>query len=165
MVKKCGKRFNEYITVLARDNIKYGKLTAKPNQVQVAARKACMHSKISSTPYRYSTKVKTCHLTNTRMRKCGITFFIKLGERGVTMSGGERQRISIARVMLKNPKIILLDEATSALDKETETKIHKTLDEFCKDKTTVVVTHRLASVMDADQILVLSDECISERGT
>jgi len=88
-----------------------------------------------------------------------------VGERGVKLSGGQKQRISIARVFLKNPPILILDEATSALDNVTERMIQKSLEELCVGRTTIVVAHRLTTVKNADEILVITDEGITERGT
>ncbi|MEE1071171.1 MAG: ATP-binding cassette domain-containing protein, partial [Cellulosilyticum sp.] len=87
-----------------------------------------------------------------------------VGERGVRLSGGQKQRISIARVFLKNPPILILDEATSALDNESERYIQQSLDELAKDRTTLVIAHRLSTIRNADEILVLTQEGIAERG-
>jgi len=87
-----------------------------------------------------------------------------VGERGVKLSGGQKQRISIARAFLKNPPIMILDEATSALDNATEHLIQQSLDELCRGRTTIVVAHRLTTVKNADEILVITDEGIAERG-
>ena len=88
-----------------------------------------------------------------------------VGERGVKLSGGQKQRISIARVFLKNPPILILDEATSALDNVTERMIQHSLEELCRGRTTIVVAHRLTTVMNADEILVIDGDGIRERGT
>ncbi|XP_025047303.1 ATP-binding cassette sub-family B member 6, mitochondrial-like, partial [Alligator sinensis] len=88
----------------------------------------------------------------------------QVGERGLKLSGGEKQRVAIARTLLKDPGIILLDEATSALDTETERNIQASLAQVCADRTTIVVAHRLSTVVGADQILVLKDGCVVERG-
>ena len=88
-----------------------------------------------------------------------------IGERGVKLSGGQKQRISIARALLANPKIIILDEATSNLDTESETFIQKSLDDLMKDRTTFVIAHRLSTIKKADQILVIEEGQIVERGT
>jgi ATP-binding cassette subfamily B protein len=88
-----------------------------------------------------------------------------LGEGGVNLSGGQKQRLSIARVFLKNPSILILDEATSALDNATEIMIQASLDELCKGRTTIVVAHRLSTIRNADEILVVMDGIIKERGT
>ena len=88
-----------------------------------------------------------------------------VGERGVKLSGGQKQRIAIARIFLKNPPILILDEATSALDNITERLIQKSLEELCKGRTTIVVAHRLSTIQNADEIIVLTDNGIEERGT
>ena len=88
-----------------------------------------------------------------------------IGERGVKLSGGQKQRISIARIFLKNPPIIILDEATSALDNVTEKEIQKSLEELGKDRTNLVVAHRLSTIKNADEIIVLTENGIEERGT
>jgi ABC-type transport system involved in Fe-S cluster assembly fused permease/ATPase subunit len=88
-----------------------------------------------------------------------------VGERGLRLSGGERQRISVARTILKNPPIILLDEATSALDNQTERMIQKSIKAVCQNRTTLVVAHRLSTIVDADEILVVKDGKIVQRGT
>jgi ATP-binding cassette subfamily B protein len=87
-----------------------------------------------------------------------------VGERGVRLSGGQKQRISIARVFLKNPPILILDEATSALDNESERYIQKSLDNLAMSRTTIVIAHRLSTVRNADEIVVITDEGIIERG-
>ena len=89
----------------------------------------------------------------------------EIGERGVKLSGGQKQRLSIARVFLKDPAILILDEATSALDNTTEIMIQQALDELCKGRTTIVVAHRLSTILAADEILVIKDGMIVERGT
>ena len=88
-----------------------------------------------------------------------------VGERGTRLSGGQKQRISIARVFLKNPPILILDEATSALDNESERWIQKSLEELAKNRTTITIAHRLSTIRNADEILVVSDNKIAERGS
>ncbi|XP_038038200.2 ATP-binding cassette sub-family B member 6 [Anas platyrhynchos] len=134
-------------TVLFNDtianNIRYGRVLATDEEVQEAARAADIHDRILSFPDGYSTQV---------------------GERGLKLSGGEKQRVAIARTILKGPRIILLDEATSALDTETERNIQASLAKVCAHRTSIVVAHRLSTVVGADQILVLKDGRIAERG-
>ena len=89
----------------------------------------------------------------------------KVGERGINLSGGQKQRISIARVFLKNPPILILDEATSALDNVTEMQIQASLEELAKGRTVIVVAHRLSTIRNADEILVVNSDGIAERGT
>ncbi len=125
------------------DNIAYGKPDATPQEVEKAARLANIHDYIISMPDGYQTLV---------------------GERGVKLSGGQKQRVSIARVFLKNPPILILDEATSALDNATEQMIQQSLEALCRGRTTIVVAHRLTTVKNADEILVITDEGIAERG-
>ena len=88
-----------------------------------------------------------------------------VGERGTRLSGGQKQRISIARVFLKNPPILILDEATSALDNESERHIQVSLEHLSKDRTTITIAHRLSTIRNADEIIVISNEGIAERGT
>ena len=126
------------------DNIVYGKLDATMEEVIAAARKANIHEYIETLPNGYETEV---------------------GERGVKLSGGQKQRLSIARVFLKNPAILILDEATSALDNTTEILIQAALDELCKGRTTLVVAHRLSTIKNADEIVVISNGRILEKGT
>ncbi len=126
------------------DNIAYGKLGSSREEVIEAAKKANIHDYIMSLPEGYETFV---------------------GERGVKLSGGQKQRISIARVFLKNPPILVLDEATSALDNVTENYIQDSLDELCKNRTTIVVAHRLSTIKHADEIIVMDRDGIQERGT
>ena len=135
-------------TVLFNDtikyNISYGKLDATEEEVIQAAKAAQIHDKILTFPEGYGTKV---------------------GERGLRLSGGEKQRVAIARTLLKNPKIVLLDEATSALDTETERQIQDSLAQMSENRTTLVIAHRLSTIINADQILVLKGGTIFERGT
>jgi len=135
-------------TVLFNDtilyNIHYGRPEASLEEVIAAARAAHIHEFIESLPDRYESRV---------------------GERGLKLSGGEKQRVAIARALLKNPSILVFDEATSALDSETEKAIQAELDRIARGRTTLVIAHRLSTVMDADQILVLDQGRIAERGT
>ncbi len=126
-----------------RDNIAYGNLDASDDEIIEAAKKANIHDYITSLEKGYDTIV---------------------GERGINLSGGQKQRISIARVFLKNPKILILDEATSALDNVTEMQIQASLEELAKGRTVIVVAHRLSTIQNADEILVMTSEGISERG-
>ena len=127
-----------------KDNILYGKLDATMDEVILAAKRANIHDYITSLDHGYDTEI---------------------GESGVRLSGGQKQRLSIARVFLKNPSILILDEATSALDNATEIMIQASLDELCKGRTTIVVAHRLSTIRNADEILVVMDGIIKERGT
>ncbi|MGI5958462.1 MAG: ABC transporter ATP-binding protein [Massiliimalia sp.] len=127
-----------------RDNIAYGNPDASDEEVIAAAKKANIHEYITTLEDGYDTYI---------------------GERGVKLSGGQKQRISIARVFLKNPSILILDEATSALDNATEMLIQSSLEELAKGRTCIIVAHRLSTVKNADEIIVLSDEGIQERGT
>lgn len=125
------------------DNIQCGRFDSTEEEVHAAAKMANIHDFIMSLPEGYDTYV---------------------GERGVKLSGGQKQRISIARVFLKNPPILILDEATSALDNATELLIQNSLEELSKGRTTVVVAHRLSTIKNADEIIVLTDKGIIERG-
>ena len=127
-----------------RENILYGRPDATEEEVFEAARRANIHDYIMTLPHGYDTEI---------------------GERGVKLSGGQKQRLSIARVFLKDPAILILDEATSALDNTTEVLIQKALDELCKGRTTLVVAHRLSTIRNADEIAVVLDGRITERGT
>ena len=127
-----------------RDNILYGRPDATDEEVYEAARRANIHDYIMSLDKGYDTQI---------------------GERGVKLSGGQKQRLSIARVFLKDPAILILDEATSALDNTTEVLIQQALDELCKGRTTLVVAHRLSTIRNADEIAVVLDGKITERGT
>ena len=126
-----------------RENIAYGKPEATEEEVMEAARKANIHDFIMSLEEGYDTYV---------------------GERGVKLSGGQKQRISIARVFLKNPPVLILDEATSALDNESEKFIQSSLEELSKNRTTIVIAHRLTTIRNADEIIVLTEEGIIEQG-
>lgn len=127
-----------------KDNIAYGKPNATMDEIIDAAKKANIHDFIMELPDKYDTFV---------------------GERGTRLSGGQKQRISIARVFLKNPPVLILDEATSALDNESERFIQKSLEELAKDRTTITIAHRLSTIRNADEILVVADCGIAERGT
>ena len=127
-----------------KENIAYGKPGASMEEIEDAARKANIHDFIMELPDGYDTFV---------------------GERGTRLSGGQKQRISIARVFLKNPSILILDEATSALDNESERWIQKSLEELAKNRTTITIAHRLSTIRNADEILVVADNGIAERGT
>lgn len=127
-----------------RDNILYGRLNATEEEVIEAAKRANIHDYIMTLPEGYDTQI---------------------GERGVRLSGGQKQRLSIARVFLKNPPILILDEATSALDNTTEILIQQALDELCKGRTTLVVAHRLSTIKNADEIAVVSEGRIIEKGS
>jgi ATP-binding cassette, subfamily B, heavy metal transporter len=134
-------------TVLFNDsifyNIAYGRPGASAGEIEDAARHARIHEFIAGLPDGYKTAV---------------------GERGLKLSGGEKQRVAIARTILKNPKILIFDEATSALDSHTEQEILKSLREVSERRTTLTIAHRLSTVIDADEILVMEDGRIVERG-
>ncbi len=127
-----------------RENILYGRLDATNEEVIEAAKRANIHEWVTTLEDGYETII---------------------GERGVRLSGGQKQRLSIARVFLKNPPILILDEATSALDNTTEIMIQNALDELCKGRTTIVVAHRLSTIKNADEIAVISEGKLIERGT
>ncbi len=127
-----------------RENIAYGNFDAAEEEIIEAAKKANIHDYIISLPHGYDTNV---------------------GERGVKLSGGQKQRVSIARAFLKNPPILILDEATSALDNATETLIQGALEKLSEGRTTLVVAHRLSTVKNSDEIIVMTAEGIKERGT
>jgi len=128
----------------ALENIRYGNLQASDQEVQLAAKAAQAHEFIQQLPQGYHTS---------------------LGERGMKLSGGQRQRLAVARALLKDPPLLLLDEATSALDSESERKVQKALESVMRDRTTIVVAHRLATVVNADRILVFDQGKIVETGT
>ncbi|MBI3443895.1 MAG: ATP-binding cassette domain-containing protein, partial [Magnetospirillum sp.] len=131
--------FNDSI----RYNIAYGRPGASQEEVEDAARLARIHDFVTSLPQGYDTRV---------------------GERGLKLSGGEKQRVAIARTILKQPSILIFDEATSALDTQTEKEIQESLREVSRNRTTLMVAHRLSTVVDADEILVLEKGRIVERG-
>ncbi len=126
------------------ENIAYGKLGATEEEVYEAARKAHLEEFIADLQDGYATEI---------------------GERGLKLSGGQKQRLAIARMFLKNPPILILDEATSALDTETERIIQQSLAELSEDRTTLVIAHRLATIRDADRVLVVTKDGIAEDGT
>ena len=135
-------------TVLFNDsigyNIGYGREGASDNEIAGAARGAAIDQFISALPEQYGSMV---------------------GERGLKLSGGEKQRVAIARTLLKNPPILVLDEATSALDSRTEQAIQETLDRVAQSRTTIMIAHRLSTIVEADQIVVLDEGRVAERGT
>ncbi|KGO90702.1 ABC transporter ATP-binding protein [Flavobacterium suncheonense] len=127
-----------------KNNIKFGKEDATDEEVMEAAKKAVVHKNIVKFKNQYDTV---------------------LGERGITLSGGQKQRVSIARAMIKNAPILLLDDCLSAVDTETEEAILNNLTDFCKDKTTIIVSHRVSSAKNADQIIILDDGKIIQQGS
>ena len=135
-------------TVLFNDtiyyNIAYGCPTASPSEIEDAARLASIHDFVSDLPEGYNTRV---------------------GERGLKLSGGEKQRVAIARTILKGPEILIFDEATSALDTHTEKEIQQSLRDVAEERTALVIAHRLSTVIDADEIIVLENGSVVERGT
>jgi ATP-binding cassette subfamily B protein len=127
-----------------RENLRFARPDATDEEVEAAARAARIHDLIASLPEGYDTVV---------------------GERGYRFSGGEKQRIAIARTILRNPPVLILDEATSALDTETERAVQAALDELAAGRTTIAIAHRLSTIRDADRILVVDDGRIAESGT
>jgi ATP-binding cassette subfamily B protein len=127
-----------------KNNIKFGKENATDHEVEIAAKNAVVHDNILGFNKQYDTI---------------------LGERGITLSGGQKQRVSIARAIIKNPKILLLDDCLSAVDTETEENILNNLQEICKDKTTIIVSHRVSSAKNANRIIILDEGQIIEQGT
>ena len=127
-----------------RNNIRFGKTDAMDEEIIAAAKKACCHDFIMRLPQGYDTMV---------------------GEGGCTLSGGEKQRISIARAILKDAPIILLDEATASLDPENEVEVQKAIDTLIKGRTVIVIAHKLKTIMNADRIVVLEDGRVKEQGT
>ncbi|MCA1656988.1 MAG: ATP-binding cassette domain-containing protein, partial [Actinobacteria bacterium] len=127
-----------------RENLRFARPEATDQEVEAAARVAAIHEMIAALPDGYDTVV---------------------GERGYRFSGGEKQRIAIARTVLRNPPVLVLDEATSALDTQTERAVQEALDRLSEDRTTITIAHRLSTVRDADQIVVLDAGRIVERGT
>ncbi len=127
-----------------KDNIAYGRPGASDEEIIEAAKKAMIHDFIMSLPDQYDTYV---------------------GERGTRLSGGQKQRISIARIFLKDPKILILDEATSALDNESERYVQRSLEALSKNRTCITIAHRLSTIRNADEIIVINEEGIKERGT
>jgi ATP-binding cassette subfamily B protein len=126
-----------------RENIAYGRLDATDADIRDAARRARLEATIARMPDGYDTLI---------------------GERGVKLSGGQKQRLAIARMFLKNPPILILDEATSALDTETERAIQQSLAELAAGRTTLVIAHRLATIRDADRIVVVDERGVVEQG-
>jgi ATP-binding cassette subfamily B protein len=127
-----------------KNNIKFGKENATDDEVQAAAKSAVVHDNIMGFNKQYETI---------------------LGERGITLSGGQKQRVSIARAVIKNPKILLFDDCLSAVDTETEEAILNNLQEICRDKTTIIVSHRVSSAKNADRIIILDEGRIVEQGS
>jgi ATP-binding cassette, subfamily B, heavy metal transporter len=125
-------------------NIAYGRGEASQQDVEEAARGAAIHDFVKALPQGYESMV---------------------GERGLKLSGGEKQRVAIARTLLKNPPILVLDEATSALDSRTEQAIQETLERIARNRTTIIIAHRLSTVVGADRIAVLEDGRVAELGT
>ena len=131
-------------TASIRDNILYGRLDAIEEEVIEAAKRANIHDYVMTLEEGYDTVI---------------------GERGVKLSGGQKQRISIARVFLKNPPVLLLDEATSALDNESEKLVQESLERLSEGRTTLTIAHRLTTIRNADEIIVLTEDGIAEQGS
>jgi ATP-binding cassette subfamily B protein len=127
-----------------KNNIKFGKEDASDDEVIMAAKKAAVHDNIINFTKKYDTI---------------------LGERGITLSGGQKQRVSIARALIKNPEILLLDDCLSAVDTETEEIILNNLLDYCKNKTTIIVSNRVSSAKNADNIIIIEDGEIIQQGT
>jgi ATP-binding cassette subfamily B protein len=127
-----------------KNNIKFGKEDATDEEVVAAAIKAAVHDNIINFTKKYETV---------------------LGERGITLSGGQKQRVSIARALIKNPEILLLDDCLSAIDTETEETILTNLLEYCKNKTTIIVSNRVSSAKNADTIIIIEDGEIIQQGS
>jgi ATP-binding cassette subfamily B protein len=125
-------------------NIGYGRGGASQEEIEAAAQGASIHDFIASLPEGYASPV---------------------GERGLKLSGGEKQRVAIARTLLKDPPILILDEATSALDSRTEAAIQETLQGVAARRTSIVIAHRLSTIVDADRIVVLDQGLVTEQGT
>jgi ATP-binding cassette, subfamily B, bacterial len=126
-----------------RENIAYGKQDATDEEIAEAASRAHLEQFIDSLPEGYNTQI---------------------GERGLKLSGGQKQRLAIARMFLKNPPILILDEATSALDTETELIIQEALTELAENRTTLIIAHRLATIRNADRIIVVTEDGVAEEG-
>ncbi|MBC04884.1 ABC transporter ATP-binding protein [Thalassospira sp.] len=146
-INYLGMRIVQVVILIAgtlRDNIAYGRLDASEDEILAAAKSARLDDLIASLPAGLDTVI---------------------GERGVKLSGGQKQRVAIARIFLKNPPILILDEATSALDTETEQAIQQSLDDLAKGRTTLVIAHRLATIRNADRIVVITQDGIAEQGS
>ena len=133
-----------YLLEQYKENIAYGDPTKSDEEIIEAAKKASIHDFIMTLPNGYDTYI---------------------GEKGVKLSGGQKQRISIARLFLKNPPILILDEATSAFDNQTEIMIQKSLGRLAEGRTALVIAHRLSTIKNADEIIVLTNDGIEERGS